>query len=46
VSPNKVTYEGTKIIGDETDAEDKEGPILSIEKVEFNYPTKPDVKVL
>lgn len=46
VSPNKVVYEGTKILGDETEAEDLDTNVLSIEKVEFHYPTKPDVKVL
>lgn len=46
VSPNRVIYEGTKRISDDTDVEDRETPIISIEKVEFHYPTKPDVKVL
>lgn len=46
VSPNKVTYEGTKIIGDETEDEDQEHPVIALEDVEFHYPSKPDVKVL
>ena len=41
-----MIYEGTKRISDDTDAEDRVAPIISIEKVEFHYPTKPDVKVL
>jgi ABC-type multidrug transport system fused ATPase/permease subunit len=46
VAPNKVVHDGKKVIGEETEEEDKEHPVLAMEKVEFNYPTKPDVKVL
>lgn len=46
VAPNKVKYEGSKIIGEETEDDDKEHPVVALDTVEFHYPTKPDVKVL
>jgi ABC-type multidrug transport system fused ATPase/permease subunit len=46
VAPNKVKMDGTKIIGEETEDEDKEHPVVALDKVEFHYPSKPDVQVL
>ena len=46
VAPNKVKFDGNKIIGDETDAEDKVSSVIALENVEFHYPSKPDVQVL
>ena len=46
VAPNKVKFDGNKIIGDETDAEDKVPSVIALENVEFHYPSKPDVQVL
>lgn len=46
VTPNKLQYDGTKVMGEDTDDEDLTHPIMQLEKVEFHYPSKPEVKVL
>jgi ABC-type multidrug transport system fused ATPase/permease subunit len=46
VTPNKVVHEGNKIIGEDTAEESKSTALIELENVEFNYPSKPDVKVL
>jgi ABC-type multidrug transport system fused ATPase/permease subunit len=46
VTPNKITYDGTKIIGDDTEDEDKTHAVVGFENVAFSYPSKPDVQVL
>lgn len=46
VTPNKVHFEGKKILEDETTEAEKSNALIALEDVSFSYPSKPDVKVL